>query len=113
MARLPRPVRATVTHAIDDVTKRISRFMSRTTETEPPLTIAISASASGSGKRWRWSRAPSNWPTRAIAPDLDSFLAVLGAQRTLRDAEDQLAAVETRVAVSVVALVKAVGGGGP
>ncbi len=42
---------------------------------------------------------------------LDSFLAVLDAQRTLRDGEDRLAGAETRVAVSAVALCKALGGG--
>ena len=42
---------------------------------------------------------------------LDSFLAVLDAQRTLRDGEDRLAAAETRVAVSAVSLYKALGGG--
>ena len=41
---------------------------------------------------------------------LDSFLAVLDAQRTLRDGEDRLAAAQTRVAVSAVALYKALGG---
>ena len=42
---------------------------------------------------------------------LDSFLAVLDAQRTLRDGEDRLASAQTRVAVSAVALYKAIGGG--
>jgi outer membrane protein, multidrug efflux system len=42
---------------------------------------------------------------------LDSFLAVLDAQRTLRDGEDRLAASQTRVAVSAVSLYKALGGG--
>ena len=42
---------------------------------------------------------------------LDNFLAVLDAQRTLRDGEDRLAAAETRVAVSAVSLYKALGGG--
>jgi len=42
---------------------------------------------------------------------LDNFLAVLDAQRTLRDGEDRLAAVETRTAVSAIALYKALGGG--
>jgi multidrug efflux system outer membrane protein len=42
---------------------------------------------------------------------LDSFLAVLDAQRTLRDGEDRLAASETRVALSAITLYKAVGGG--
>src|SRR5712692_8028805 len=42
---------------------------------------------------------------------LDSFLAVLDAQRTLRDGEDRLAAAETRVAVSAISLYKALGGG--
>ncbi len=41
---------------------------------------------------------------------LDSFLAVLDAQRTLRDGEDRLAGAEMRVAVSAVALFKALGG---
>ena len=42
---------------------------------------------------------------------LDSFLAVLDAQRTLRDGEDRLAAAETRVAVSAISVYKALGGG--
>ena len=42
---------------------------------------------------------------------LDSFLAVLDAQRTLRDGEDRLAAAETRVALSAITLYKALGGG--
>src|SRR5207244_9578897 len=33
---------------------------------------------------------------------LDNFLAVLDAQRTLRDGEDRLAAAETRMAVSAI-----------
>ncbi len=41
---------------------------------------------------------------------LDSFLTVLDAQRTLRDGEDRLAAVETRAALSSIALYKALGG---
>ncbi len=41
---------------------------------------------------------------------LDNFLAVLDAQRTLRDGEDRLAAAETRVALSAIALYKALGG---
>lgn len=39
---------------------------------------------------------------------LDSFLAVLDAQRTLRDGEDRLVAAETRVALSAIALFKSV-----
>ena len=42
---------------------------------------------------------------------LDSFLAVLDAQRTLRDGEDRLAAAETRVALSAISLYKSLGGG--
>src|SRR5262249_55050077 len=42
---------------------------------------------------------------------LDNFLAVLDAQRTLRDGEDRLAAAETRTAVSAISLFKALGGG--
>jgi NodT family efflux transporter outer membrane factor (OMF) lipoprotein len=42
---------------------------------------------------------------------LDSFLAVLDAQRTLRDGEDRLATAETRAAVSAISLYKALGGG--
>jgi len=42
---------------------------------------------------------------------LDSFLAVLDVQRTLRDVEDRLAAAETRVAVSAISLYKSLGGG--
>ena len=42
---------------------------------------------------------------------LDSFLAVLDAQRTLRDGEDRLTAAETSVAVSAISLYKALGGG--
>jgi NodT family efflux transporter outer membrane factor (OMF) lipoprotein len=42
---------------------------------------------------------------------LDSFLAVLDAQRTLRDGEDHLAAAQTRVALSAISLYKALGGG--
>ncbi len=42
---------------------------------------------------------------------LDSFLAVLDAQRTLRDGEDRLTAAETRVALSSISLYKALGGG--
>jgi outer membrane protein, multidrug efflux system len=41
---------------------------------------------------------------------LDSFLAVLDAQRTLRDGEDRLAEAQTRVAVSAISLYKALGG---
>jgi NodT family efflux transporter outer membrane factor (OMF) lipoprotein len=41
---------------------------------------------------------------------LDNFLTVLDAQRTLRDGEDRLAAAETHVALSAIALYKAVGG---
>ena len=44
---------------------------------------------------------------------LDSFLAVLDAQRTLRDGEDRLAAAQTRVAVSAISVYKALGGEGP
>jgi NodT family efflux transporter outer membrane factor (OMF) lipoprotein len=39
---------------------------------------------------------------------LDSFLAVLDAQRTLRDGEDRLVAAEARVALSAIALFKSV-----
>ena len=42
---------------------------------------------------------------------LDSFLAVLDAQRTLRDGEDRLASAQTGVAVSAISLYKALGGG--
>ncbi len=42
---------------------------------------------------------------------LDSFLAVLDAQRTLRDGEDRLATAQTRLAVSAISLYKALGGG--
>jgi multidrug efflux system outer membrane protein len=41
---------------------------------------------------------------------LDSFLAVLDAQRTLRDGEDRFAAAETHVALSAITLYKALGG---
>ncbi|HYS54329.1 MAG TPA: efflux transporter outer membrane subunit [Thermoanaerobaculia bacterium] len=41
---------------------------------------------------------------------LDNFLAVLDAQRTLRDGEDRLASAETRVGVSAISVYKAVGG---
>jgi len=41
----------------------------------------------------------------------DSFLAVLDAQRTLRDGEDRLASAQTRVALSAISLYKALGGG--
>jgi outer membrane protein, multidrug efflux system len=42
---------------------------------------------------------------------LDSFLAVLDAQRTLRDGEDRLASAQTNVAVAAISLYKALGGG--
>ncbi len=41
---------------------------------------------------------------------LDNFLAVLDAQRTLRDGEDRLAAAEARLAVSAISLYKSLGG---
>ena len=44
---------------------------------------------------------------------LDNFLAVLDAQRTLRDGEDRLAAAETRVALSAISLYKALAGATP
>ena len=44
---------------------------------------------------------------------LDNFLAVLDAQRTLRDGEDRLAAAETRVGVSAISVYKALGGATP
>jgi len=42
---------------------------------------------------------------------LDSFLAVLDAQRTLRDGEDRLSSAQTNVAVAAISLYKALGGG--
>jgi NodT family efflux transporter outer membrane factor (OMF) lipoprotein len=41
---------------------------------------------------------------------LDSFLAVLDAQRTMRDGEDRLAAAQTREALSAISLYKASAG---
>ena len=43
---------------------------------------------------------------------LDNFLTVLDAQRTLRDGEDRLAAADTRIALSAIALHKSLGGSG-
>jgi outer membrane protein TolC len=42
---------------------------------------------------------------------LDSFLAVLDAQRMLHDGEDRFPSAQTNVAVAAVSLYKALGGG--
>jgi len=43
---------------------------------------------------------------------LDDFLDVLDAERTLLNAENQLAVSETTVALNLIAVYKALGGGG-
>jgi outer membrane protein TolC len=54
----------------------------------------------------------SDFEPSAKLPGFQSeFLAVLDAQRTLRDGEDRLAAAQTSVALSAISLYKALGGG--
>jgi len=88
-----------ILHALEDVENSLAGY-SRDQNERDRLAHAVSAE----------SRAVDLADSRYRA-GLDSFLAVLDAQRTLRDGEDRLAAAETRVAVSAISLYKALGGG--
>jgi len=88
-----------ILHALEDVENSLAG-LSRDQNERDRLAHAVSAE----------SRAVDLADSRYRA-GLDNFLAVLDAQRTLRDGEDRLAAAETRVAVSAISLYKALGGG--
>jgi len=91
--------RQTILRAMEDVENSLAGY-SRDQSERDRLAHAVAAE----------SRAVDLADSRYRA-GLDSFLAVLDAQRTLRDGEDRLAAAETRVAVSAISLYKALGGG--
>ena len=89
----------TVLRAMEDVENSVAGY-SRDQQQRDRLADAVAAEA----------RAVDLADSRYRA-GLDSFLAVLDAQRTLRDGEDRLTFAETQVAVSAIALYKALGGG--
>jgi NodT family efflux transporter outer membrane factor (OMF) lipoprotein len=89
----------TVLQALEDVENSLAGY-GRDQQERERLAAAVAAEA----------RAVDLADSRYRA-GLDNFLAVLDAQRTLRDGEDRLAAAQTRVAVSAVAVYKALGGG--
>jgi len=91
--------RQTILRAMEEVENSVAGY-SRDQNERDRLAHAVSAE----------SRAVDLADSRYRA-GLDSFLAVLDAQRTLRDGEDRLAAAETRVAVSAISLYKSLGGG--
>jgi len=91
--------RQTILRAMEEVENSVAGY-SRDQNERDRLAHAVSAE----------SRAVDLAESRYRA-GLDSFLAVLDAQRTLRDGEDRLAAAETRVAVSAISLYKSLGGG--
>jgi outer membrane protein, multidrug efflux system len=93
--------RQTILQALEDVENSLAGY-GRDQDERERLDAAVSAE----------SRAVDLAESRYRA-GLDSFLAVLDAQRTLRDEEDRLANAQTQVAVSAVALYKALGGDGP
>lgn len=88
-----------VLRAFEDVENSISSY-GRDQQERERLTQAVAAE----------SRAVDLADSRYRA-GLDNFLAVLDAQRTLRDGEDRLASAQTRVALSAISLCKALGGG--
>ncbi len=59
------------------------------------------------------ARGPRNWRSSGSTPGLTDFLQVLNAQRTLLNAENQLAQAHTFAATALVAVYKAVGGTWP
>lgn len=90
----------TILRALEDVENALAGY-GRDQEERERLDAAVSAE----------TRAVDLAESRYRA-GLDSFLAVLDAQRTLRDGEDRLANAQTQVAVSAVAIFKAMGGHG-
>ena len=91
--------RQTILEALEDVENSLAAY-GRDQEQRARLESAVTAE----------SRAVDLADSRYRA-GLDSFLAVLDAQRTLRDEEDHLASAQTSVAISAVAVYKAFGGG--
>ncbi len=90
--------RQSVLRALEDVESSLAGY-GRDQDEKARLALAVDAE----------TRAVDLAGTRYRA-GLDSFLAVLDAQRTLRDSEDRLAAAETRMAVSAISLYKSSGG---
>lgn len=90
-------LRATVLRAFEEVENSLGGFARDQHERER-LTAAVASEG----------RAVDLADARYRA-GLDNFLAVLDAQRTLRDGEDRLAAADTRVALSAVSLYKSLG----